>query len=69
MNFENILSQVKRLPPNPQIMLKLLRLLQDINTDPNDIVAALKRGIAATERGQAALIEFITAKEIEISNE
>jgi acetolactate synthase-1/2/3 large subunit len=38
-------------------------------TDPNDIVAALKRGIAATERGQAALIEFITAKEIEISNE
>lgn len=38
-------------------------------TDPSDIVAALKRGIAATERGQAALIEFITAKEIEISNE
>ncbi|MGA0840834.1 MAG: thiamine pyrophosphate-requiring protein [Pseudomonadales bacterium] len=38
-------------------------------TDPNDIVAALQRGIAATERGQAALIEFITAKEIEISNE
>jgi acetolactate synthase-1/2/3 large subunit len=38
-------------------------------TDPNDIVAALKRGIAATERGQAVLLEFITAKEIEISNE
>lgn len=38
-------------------------------TDPNDIVAALRRGIAATERGQAVLLEFITAKEIEISNE
>ena len=38
-------------------------------TDPTDIVAALKRGIAATERGQPALLEFITAKEITISNE
>ena len=38
-------------------------------TDPADIVAALKRGIEATERGQPALLEFITAKEITISNE
>jgi thiamine pyrophosphate-dependent acetolactate synthase large subunit-like protein len=38
-------------------------------TDPADIVEALKRGIAATERGQPALIEFITDKEITISNE
>jgi len=38
-------------------------------TEPTDIVAALKRGIAATERGQPALLEFITAKEITISNE
>ena len=38
-------------------------------TDPNDIVAALKRGIAATQRGQAALLEFITEKEISISRE
>jgi acetolactate synthase-1/2/3 large subunit len=38
-------------------------------TDPNDIVAALKRGIAATEAGQPALLEFITAKETSISNE
>jgi thiamine pyrophosphate-dependent acetolactate synthase large subunit-like protein len=38
-------------------------------TDPNEIVAALKRGIAATEDGQPALLEFITAKEITISNE
>jgi thiamine pyrophosphate-dependent acetolactate synthase large subunit-like protein len=38
-------------------------------TDPGDIVAALKRGIEATQRGQPALIEFITDKEITISNE
>jgi thiamine pyrophosphate-dependent acetolactate synthase large subunit-like protein len=38
-------------------------------TDPNDIVAALHRGIAATENGQPALLEFITDKEITISNE
>lgn len=35
--------------------------------DPNDIVAALKRGIEATERGEAALLEFITCKELEMS--
>ena len=38
-------------------------------TDPGEIVAALKRGIEATEHGQPALLEFITAKEITISNE
>jgi acetolactate synthase-1/2/3 large subunit len=38
-------------------------------TDPADIVGALERGIAATRRGQPALLEFITAKEITISNE
>ena len=36
-------------------------------TDPNEIVAALKRGIEAAERGQAALIEFITEKELATS--
>ncbi|MFT7218541.1 MAG: thiamine pyrophosphate-dependent acetolactate synthase large subunit-like protein [Candidatus Azotimanducaceae bacterium] len=36
-------------------------------TDPNDIVVALKRGIEATEKGQAALIEFITDKEMSVS--
>jgi acetolactate synthase-1/2/3 large subunit len=36
-------------------------------TDPAEIVAALERGIEATQRGQPALLEFITAKEIEIS--
>jgi thiamine pyrophosphate-dependent acetolactate synthase large subunit-like protein len=36
---------------------------------PGDIIAALKRGIAATEEGQPALLEFITDKEIAISSE
>ena len=36
-------------------------------TEPGDIVAALKRGIAATENGQPALLEFITCKELEMS--
>jgi acetolactate synthase I/II/III large subunit len=38
-------------------------------TDPGDIVAALKRGIAATQEGRPALLEFITDKERTISNE
>ena len=38
-------------------------------TDPNEIVAALQRGIEATRNGQAALLEFITDQEITISNE
>ncbi|MDA0991802.1 MAG: thiamine pyrophosphate-requiring protein [Verrucomicrobia bacterium] len=36
-------------------------------TAPNDIVAALKRGIAATEAGRPVLLEFITSQEIDIS--
>jgi acetolactate synthase-1/2/3 large subunit len=31
--------------------------------NPEDIADAIRRGIAATEAGQPALIEFITAKE------
>jgi acetolactate synthase-1/2/3 large subunit len=38
-------------------------------TDPSQIVAALKRGIAATEAGQPVLLEFITSKELRISTE
>ena len=34
---------------------------------PAEIVAAIKRGIAATERGQPALLEFITSKEVAVS--
>ncbi len=36
-------------------------------TEPADIVPAIRRGIAATEAGQPALLEFITAKETAIS--
>lgn len=36
---------------------------------PDEIVAALKRGIAATEEGRPALLEFLTGKETAISNE
>lgn len=38
-------------------------------TDPNDIASAISRGIDATKDGQPALLEFITDKEISISNE
>jgi acetolactate synthase-1/2/3 large subunit len=34
---------------------------------PGDIAAAIRRGIEATERGQPALLEFITSKETEVS--
>jgi len=36
-------------------------------TDPNEIMPAIKRGIEATRRGQAALLEFITDKELALS--
>ncbi len=36
-------------------------------TDVDEIPAAISRGIAATEAGQPALLEFITAKEVAIS--
>jgi acetolactate synthase-1/2/3 large subunit len=34
---------------------------------PSDIVPAIRRGIAATEKGQPALLEFITGKEVAVS--
>jgi acetolactate synthase-1/2/3 large subunit len=34
---------------------------------PADIIPAIRRGIAATEKGQPALLEFITTKEVEVS--
>ena len=34
---------------------------------PGEIVPAIKRGIEATEKGQPALLEFITSKEVEVS--
>ncbi len=35
--------------------------------DPDEIVAAIQRGIEATQNGQAALLEFITDKELAVS--
>ena len=37
-------------------------------TDPNEIAAAIERGIAKTEEGVPVLLEFITDKEITYSN-
>ena len=37
-------------------------------TSPEEIVPALQRGIAATQRGEAALLEFITAQELGVSS-
>ena len=34
---------------------------------PGDIEPAIRRGIEATERGQPALLEFITSQEVEVS--
>ena len=36
-------------------------------TDPSQIAAAIKRGIAQTEEGKPALLEFITGKETRVS--
>ena len=34
---------------------------------PGDIIPAIRRGIAATQAGQPALLEFITSKETQVS--
>jgi acetolactate synthase-1/2/3 large subunit len=36
-------------------------------TEPGEIIPAIRRGIAATERGEPALLEFITSKEVAVS--
>jgi thiamine pyrophosphate-dependent acetolactate synthase large subunit-like protein len=36
-------------------------------TEPAEIIPAVRRGIAATERGMPALLEFVTAKELAFS--
>lgn len=36
-------------------------------TDPSEIIPAIKRGIAKTQEGTPALLEFITSKEITYS--
>jgi thiamine pyrophosphate-dependent acetolactate synthase large subunit-like protein len=36
-------------------------------TEPDEIIPAIRRGIEATERGEPALLEFITSKEVAVS--
>jgi len=36
-------------------------------TEPSEIVPAIRRGIAETEKGRPVLLEFITAQEIAVS--
>ena len=36
-------------------------------TQPGEIKAAIQRGIAATQEGRPALLEFITSKETRVS--
>ncbi len=48
-------------------MAKALGAYGERITAPEDIVDALKRGIEATQRGQLALLEFITEKELSVS--
>ena len=36
-------------------------------TDPQEIAAAIERGVQKTKDGTPALLEFITAKELQIS--
>jgi len=42
MDISALISQVKRLPTNPQVMLKLMKLLQDIDSGPYQIVNLIK---------------------------
>jgi HD-like signal output (HDOD) protein len=42
MDITSLLSQVNRLPPNPQVMLKLMKLLQDMDTGTYQIVNLIK---------------------------
>lgn len=42
MNLDTIVSQTKKLLPNPQILPKLLSVLEDANSDASDIVKLVK---------------------------
>jgi HD-like signal output (HDOD) protein len=42
MKAEDVISQVKKLPPAPVVLPNLLNLLRDTNSDPNEIVALIK---------------------------
>ncbi len=58
---------VKRLSGNFVDVAKAMGAYSERITEPEDIVPALKRGIAAVEGGQATVLEFITGDEGEYS--
>lgn len=58
---------VKRLSGNFADVAKAMGAYSERITEPEDIVPALKRGIAAVEGGQATVLEFITGDEGEYS--
>ncbi len=58
---------VKRLSGNFSDVAKAMGAYSERVTEPQDIIPALKRGIAAVEGGQATVLEFVTADEGEYS--
>ena len=58
---------VKRLSGNFSDVAKALGAYTERVTEPQDIIPAIKRGIAAVESGKATLLEFVTCDEGEYS--
>lgn len=48
MDLDYLIDQVKRLPPNPLVMLKLMKLLQDLNIGSHQIVSLIRVDSALT---------------------
>jgi HD-like signal output (HDOD) protein len=42
MKAEEVLSQVEKLPPAPAVLPSLLTLLNDVNSDPNDVIGLIR---------------------------
>lgn len=42
MNAEEVLSQVEKLPPAPAVLPSLLNLLNDANSNPNEVIALIR---------------------------
>ncbi len=42
MNADEILSQVEKLPPAPAVLPSLLNLLNDTNSNPNEVIALIR---------------------------
>jgi HD-like signal output (HDOD) protein len=48
MNVEEVLNKIEKLPPAPAVLPKLLKLLSDMDSDPEDIVRLIKVDPALT---------------------